>query len=484
MTKNYRPKPSRVFLKLLIISIIPFSLFGKENSKMEQAVDKFFAAANVSGGSTSFKDDGRLSLIGGSAYLRNEVSNIQPFHVSLPSISVGCGGIDFRMGALSTVSHKEMKKVLENIAKGGASELFVLALDSVSPQIAGMTAKIQHWQNQLNSININSCEIGTSLAQGMWPKGTAAKERICQQAAAKQSFFKNRIEAKHGCRDQTNEGTKKAKALAEGEGILGDNFNLAWRVIKGNGLTENQEFVADTDLHDLYLNISGTILSNVKEPSKVEKKPKKKEETTPPQGEAAIQFFQPKAKEAMDVLMNGGILTGAYRFDPKNELTILTEQTITITEGKKSKLQKALKSLAAKIIEERKGTQTLTAEELALIQNTTFPIAKLVSVMARHNGNLAKNFLSLDQIAGQIAFDQVSSYVENVLTKLISYSKELEAKQLTNCQILPYQETLESTLQELRFEKMKNIEQSSNWQNLLQFLIDVERNLNHPSGGH
>jgi len=104
--------------------------------------------------------------------------------------------------------------------------------------------------------------------------------------------------------------------------------------------------------------------------------------------------------------------------------------------------------------------------------------------MARHNGTLAKNFLSLDQIAGQIAFDQVSSYVENVLTKLISYSKELEAKQLNNSQILPYQETLESTLQELRFEKMKNIEQSSNWQNLLQFLIDVERNLNHPSGGH
>jgi len=134
----------RVFLKLLILSIIPFSLFGKETSEIEQAVDKFFAAANVSGPSPSLKDGGRLSLIGGSTYLRNEVSNIQPFHVSLPSISVGCGGIDFRMGALSTVSHKEMKKALENIAKGGASEIFVLALDSVSPQIAGMTAKIQH----------------------------------------------------------------------------------------------------------------------------------------------------------------------------------------------------------------------------------------------------------------------------------------------------------------------------------------------------
>ena len=94
-----------------------------------------------------------------------------------------------------------------------------------------------------------------------------------------------------------------------------------------------------------------------------------------------------------------------------------------------------------------------------------------------------QKFLSLDQLQNK-RFRQVSSYVESVLTKLISYSKELEAKQLTDCQILPYQKTLESTLQELRFEKMKNIEQSSNWQNLLQFLIDVERNLNHPSGGH
>ena len=390
------------------------------------------------------------------------------------------------MGALSTVSHKEMKKVLENIAKGGVSELFVLALDSVSPQIAGMTAKIEHWQNQLNSTNINSCEIGTSLAQGMWPKGTAAKERICQQAAAKQSFFSNRIEAKHGCRDHTNEGTKEAKKLAEQEGILGDNFNLAWRVIKGNLLTENQGFVADADLHDLYFNISGTILSTTASLAKSHKKESKgkKEETSPPDTEATIQFFQPKAKEAIDVLMNGGTLTGAYRFDPMNEFNVLTSQTITITEGKKVKLKKALEELADKITGERKSKQALTAEEAALIQNTTFPIAKLIAVMAQHNGNLSKNFLSLDQIAGQIAFDQVSAYVENVLTKLLTFSKELEAKQLNDSQTLPYKETLETTLKELRFEKMKNIEQSLNWQNLLQFLIDVERNLKHPSGGH
>ena len=475
-----------LFGKLLILFSIPLSLFATESSTMENAVDHFFAAANLSGSKASLNDDGRLSLIGGSGYLRNEVSNIQPFHVSLPSVAVGCGGIDFRMGALSTVSHKEMKKVLENIAKGGASELFVLALDSVSPQIAGMTAKIQHWQNQLNSININSCEIGTSLAQGLWPKGTAAKERICQQAAAKQSFFSNRIEAKHGCRDHTNKGTKEAKKLAEKEGILGDNFNLAWRVIKGNLLTENQGFVADTDLHDLYLNISGTILSTMSPPEKSYKKEKqsKKEETAPPDSESTIQFFEPKAKEAIDVLMNGGTLTGAYRFDPKNEFTILTNQTITITEGKKSKLKKALEGLADKIAGERKSKQVVSAEEFALIQNTTFPIAKLISVMAQHNGNLSKNFLSLDQIAGQIAFDQASSYVENVLTKLLAYSRELETKQLNNSQILPYKEILETTLKELRFEKMKNLEQSSNWQNLLQFLIDVERNLSHPSGGH
>lgn len=388
-------KTKRLHVFLQMFFLFPLSLFAETPSNMEQAADKFFAAANVSSSSASLKDGGRLSLIGGSGYLRNEVSNIQPFHVSLPSISVGCGGIDFRMGALSTVSHKEMKKVIENIAKGGASEFFLLALDSVSPQVANMTAKIQHWQNQINAVNINSCEIGTSLAQGMWPKGTAAKEHICQQAAAKQSFFKNRIEAKHGCRDQTNEGTKDARKLTEKEGILGENFNLAWRVIKGNSLTENQELVAETDLHDLYLNISGTILSTSKEPSKKEKT-KKKEETAPPPSEEAIRFFQPKAQKAIEVLLNGGTLTEAYRFDPKNEFTILENQEITILEGKKEKLHKALKSLSEKIIEERKGTQALTKEELTLIQNTSFPIAKLISVMARHNGNLAKNFLSLD----------------------------------------------------------------------------------------
>lgn len=476
-----------LFSKLLIFSFLSFALFGKEPSTMEKAADKYFAASNLSASKASFDDEGRLSLIGGSGYLRNEVSNIQPFHASLPSLSVGCGGIDYRMGALSTVSAKEMKTVLENIAKGGVSELFVLALDSVSPQIAGMTAKIQHWQNQLNSININSCEIGTSLAQGMWPKGTESKERICQQAAAKQSFFQNRIEAKHGCRDHTNSGTKEAKKLSEKEGILGDNFNLAWRVIKGNLLSEKQGFVEDADLHDLYLNISGTIVSTSAKPVKSDKKEKKKqEETAPPESQATLKFFEPKVKEALNVLMKGGTLSGAYRFDPKNEYTVSEGQTINIKVGQKLKIKQALESLAGKIVRERNPhlKEELTAEETALIQNTTFPIAKLVSVMAQHSGNLSKNFLSLDQIATQIAFDQVSSYVENVLTKLLAYSRELEAKQLNNSQILPYQQSIEGALEELRFEKMKNLEQSSNWQNLLQFLLDVERNLSHPSGGH
>jgi hypothetical protein len=321
----------------------------------------------------------------------------------------------------------------------------------------------------------------------MWPKGTESKERICQQAAAKQSFFQNRIEAKHGCRDHTNSGTKEAKKLSEKEGILGDNFNLAWRVIKGNLLSEKQGFVEDADLHDLYLNISGTIVSTSAKPVKADKKEKKKqEETAPPDVQATLRFFEPKAKEALNVLMKGGTLSGAYRFDPKNECTVSEGQTINIKVGQKLKIKQALESLAGKIVRERNPhlKEELTAEETALIQNTTFPIAKLVSVMAQHSGNLSKNFLSLDQIAGQIAFDQVSSYVESVLTKLLAYSRELEAKQLNNSQILPYQQSIEGALQELRFEKMKNLEQSSNWQNLLQFLLDVERNLSHPSGGH
>jgi len=505
-----------LFLKLLLAPL-SFSLLGEELPKMEKAADKFFVAYNISSGEASFSDKGGLSLIGGSGYLRNEVSNIQPINVSLPSISIGCGGIDYRMGSLSTVSSKEMKTLLENIAKGGVSELFVLALDSVSPQIASMVGQVEHWQNQLNSININSCEIGTSLAQGMWPKGTASKERICQQAAGKQAFFKDRIEARHGCRDKTNQGTQSAKKVSDDEGVLGDNFNLAWLVIKGNALTEKQGFVAVEDLHDLYLNISGTILSTTgklqktskeekekeiaavpeedqsttkqneavsEEGQKSQEKEKKKKKTTPPAAKATVQFFEPKVKEALEVLMNGGTLTGAYTFDPKNEFAINTNQTINIKVGQKLKIQEALKGLSEKIIMERQTKKELTADEKDLIQNTNFPIAKLVSVMAQHSGNLSKNFLSLDQIAGQIAFDQVSSYVESVLTKVLAYSREIEEKQLNNSQTLPYQRSLEGAIKEIRFEKMKNLEQSSNWQNLLQFLLDVERNLSQPSGGH
>lgn len=491
-----RAKPT--FFLFLLLPLFTLLGFCEEKSFLEDKVEAFFSVSNVSHGKSSYNDQDGLSLIGGSGYLRNEVSNIQPFNVSLPSLSIGCGGINYSMGAISTVSHVDMKKVLKNIAKGGASELFVLAIESTSPQISNMTAKIQHWQNQINAININSCEIGTSLAQGIWPSGTASKERICQQAASKQPFFRDRIEARHGCRDYRKKGTQKALSQAEEEGFLGDNFNLAWKVIKGNLLKEEQKFVDESDLHDLYLNISGTMISSTSSietsekkgeetPSLTPEEVKKKRETekVAPSKKATLKFFPPRGKEAVNVLMNGGVLTGAYKFHPKEECSILTGEKITVLQGKKSKIQTALKSLSKKIVSERTSSEktSLNDEENELIQNSVFPIAKLVSVMAQHNGNLTNSFLSIDQIAGEIAFDSVCSYVESVLSKLLSFLREIEAQQLNNSQTILYKESLEKALEELRFEKMKNLEQTSNWQNLLQFLIDVERNLEKPSGG-
>ena len=115
----------------------------------------------------------------GSVQVRTRVRNTNLAHIQLPSARAGCGGIDIFGGSFSFISKEELIKLMEAIMQNAAGFAFELALESLSPAVQETVAKLRDLVQQVNSMNINSCEAGQLLAGSLWPKLDSAQQHIC-----------------------------------------------------------------------------------------------------------------------------------------------------------------------------------------------------------------------------------------------------------------------------------------------------------------
>lgn len=443
----------------IICLILTFPLEAKEKKTLSSKIQEFFdqtnIPANISEGDAFNDDVIGVNFLGGTGYIRTQVSDLNPVHVSLPRLSVGCGGIDYTMGALNIVSKDEMKKALLNIAKNAGTHAFLLALETTSPLTAGVMAKVQHWSNQLNAININSCEIGTSIVEGLWPTNTKASEYICAHAGAREGVFGGLIEARHGCRDAKNKMTQETINHIKKEGVLIGDYNLAWEVIKNMHLP-------DKNVRDLYLNISGTILH----------------------ANERFTFYPSQAEKALDILMFGGSLENAYRFKDKPlEIEKSAAITVPIAQSEKYRIERVLNSLQSKILNEGLGEeQGLSEEEKDLIANTQFPISSLMVLMGQWGGKNVAKHVSSTQCAEIIAFERVSKYIEEIIKNLLLQAEAIQSKQINTDAFKEFKRGLEQTLVFVERLKVDNHRKLDEKQKLIKFLIDIENNMRDNPG--
>ena len=116
----------------------------------------------------------------GSIYLRTQPRSSQIASINLPSIRAGCGGIDIFGGAFSFISKEELIALMEAIMQNAIGFAFELALESLSPATQETVAKLRDLVQQVNSMNINSCETGQLHAGSLWPRIDGASQRHCQ----------------------------------------------------------------------------------------------------------------------------------------------------------------------------------------------------------------------------------------------------------------------------------------------------------------
>lgn len=117
---------------------------------------------------------------GGSLYARTPTTELQLLSFDMPSFDAGCGGININFGGFGYISGKQIQMLIKQIGTNALSYTVMLTIKSISPQIADLLENLEAMARFMNAQNINSCQLGASIASGLFPKTEASHRLGCQ----------------------------------------------------------------------------------------------------------------------------------------------------------------------------------------------------------------------------------------------------------------------------------------------------------------
>ena len=386
---------------------------------------------------------------GGSIHARVPSSNLQILTLELPSLSMGCSGIDLFGGGFGYINSKQLEGLLKSIGTKAINYAIMLTIKTISPQISDLLENLEAIARFINSQNINDCKMGASLAAGIFPKTQASQQLACQARQMngggkdKPDFFTARYE----CSDEKNMMETNNKSE---DGVLPAEYNLVWEALK------KQSSGIEIAEKEFLMSLSGTIISR--------------------KGGGASPFFENKntlIKEAkiLDALIFGTSAGSfdVYKCDEEDKCLNprITKKTFKPEQSMLVKVKGLMDSIANKIIQENQGqNQTLTASEIELATRTSVPIIKLISLNASLKGHGVT--LTVEDYAEAVAFDYVVNYLESLIDFVYRALGQLEHTQLEGGTILKFKEEVRYVQKMLESDRVKSYER-------LNTLISVKK---------
>jgi conjugative transfer pilus assembly protein TraH len=192
-------------------------------------------------------------MTGGGLSMRLPRANLNIGSASLPKIRAGCEGIDIYLGSFSYVNADQLIAKLKAIGAGALGYGFTLALESISPQIAGT---IKFWESELNKVlnsNLSACQAARALvdATGLPEKIRASQIGRCAGARTASGSSVDYNAARQECAADPASG---AVGDSEDQAVGRPDRNYLWEAL--NGLTGLDEISKE-----LILSTIGTIVS-------------------------------------------------------------------------------------------------------------------------------------------------------------------------------------------------------------------------------
>ena len=331
----------------------------------------------------------------GSVQVRTRTRNTQLAHIQLPSVRAGCGGIDLFGGAFSFLSEEELIALMEAIMQNAAGFAFELALESMSPAVQETVAKLRDLAQQVNSININSCEAGQALAASLWPAIDGASQHICTTMGSYQGLFADHIQSRHNCGTGGRQSSTLAQAGDEMREQVPVDINYAWDAIKKNPFLSS-----DQRLAEFFMTLTGTIITTA--PANDDEGPQ--HNPIPPR--AASQ-------EMVQALVDGGTVQ-IWRCN-NNDCLEPTLQNVTIPRSS-ALIDKTSDTIADMRDALRDGDETLSDEAVALLGMTSVPVLDMLITGMSYQHIFVDT--EIDAMAEVVAVDLAMIYVDQALQEM------------------------------------------------------------------
>ncbi|MDA0902099.1 MAG: conjugal transfer protein TraH, partial [Proteobacteria bacterium] len=195
----------------------------------------------------------------GSVQMRSNIQNAQLASINMPSLSMGCGGIDFYAGGFSFINSGQLISLMKSIASNAQGPLLQMAIDNLCPKCGAIIKKFEDVAREVNSLNINSCQAANALIKSPGSIVNSAKSHACRTVGAGKNLFTDASDARESC-TSGGQATSTVKSLSESEkDQIPVDVNIAWKSLKDSGLV-SMASDADVELAELMMTLSGTII--------------------------------------------------------------------------------------------------------------------------------------------------------------------------------------------------------------------------------
>ena len=368
---------------------------------------------------------------GGSLHFRKKQNNLRLLTLDPPSFRMGCGGLDFRTGGFGYINGKQFIDFIKGFATDGMVGVAyggMLALKTLSPQISDLIDNIENIAREINSLNLNACQMGMNLADNLFSKQKASKEMACQNSKIDDSdSFYN---AREAC---SKEGALLDANEEDGPGRLGNSYNLVWKALSGDGMSvPDKEFL---------MSLSGTIIS---------KREGKSIRLTHKAGLASDE----KLLNAVVFGKDASEVKGLKCRDSEKCLEVVeSDALLTADKSMIRRIRELLNSLAKKFLEEQAGEEPeIAPAEKHLVTNSSVPILKLLGLNAGLKGRAV--VATVEDYTEAVAYDYVTSYFNGLLEKTRKALLELQSHAVNAEEIIEkFQKELQKGKQNLFKER-------------------------------
>jgi conjugative transfer pilus assembly protein TraH len=408
---------------------------------------------------------------GGSLYARTPSTELQLLSFDMPSFDAGCGGININFGGFGYISGKQIQMLIKQIGTNALSYTVMLTIKSISPQIADLLENLEAMARFMNAQNINSCQLGASIASGLFPKTEASHRLGCQARKMGGNnggigdAMSNYFTARENCNDSKNASDANNADKDKDKPMLPEEYNLVWYALQkesSNLPTSDKEFLMSISGTVLSVKGKGGNISFIHKPSLVRGDDKLIDK---------IIFGSPAE--------NGVSGFKLYKCD-KADICLhptKTHQSWTTKDSMLYKVSEIIRSMEEKVKAEGKGENvSLNAREKDMLSKTTLPILKLITLHVAIKGHGAR--YSVEDYAETLAFDYTIGYLDELVNFVYDAISNLEHAQMEGDVINKFKEELRAVRLDLFNERSEAMSRLSTILSVKQSTKQVEDQLN------